>query len=118
MHPRSRNAIWAKRVRCCLTYSALCDAQGKAAREAARKAKSKDNTSLNGSGMWGWCWREEYGSSQRPDFGRIEGREAAVEFHKILDHCGIAMNEPIGARIISNWVVSTPCRANHEGGII
>jgi len=28
-------------------------AQGKAAREAARKAKSKDNTSLNGSGMWG-----------------------------------------------------------------
>jgi len=72
-------------------------AQGEAAREAAWKAKSKDNTSLNGSGMWGWCWREEYGSSQRPDFGRIEGREAAVEFHKILDHCGIAMNEPIGA---------------------
>ncbi len=62
-------------------------AQGEAAREAAWKAKSKDNTSLNGSGI----------NSQRPDFGRIEGREAAVEFHKILDHRAIAMNEPIGA---------------------
>jgi len=93
-------------------------AQGEAAREAAWKAKSKDNTSLNGSGMWGWCWREEYGSSQRPDFGRIEGREAAVEFHKILDHRAIAMNEQSAHRIISNWVVPTPCRANHEWGII
>jgi hypothetical protein len=26
-----------------------------------------------------------------------QGREAAVEFQKILDHCGIVLNKPIGA---------------------
>ena len=43
-----------------------------------------------------------------------QGKEAAAEFQKILDHRGIVLNEPIGALALFVSGAPMPCRATQQ----